>query len=68
MTDWYRANAGHYWRGTKEQVMYRNREWAAAIGGERAGCYYRRLLPTRRVVRGPYRTMREAMGAARGGR
>ena len=65
MIDWYRASAGHYCRGPREQIMYRNLEWAQRIGQERAGWYYRRMLPTRQVVRGPYRTMREAMEAGK---
>jgi hypothetical protein len=65
VTDWYRASAGHYWRGLREQIMYRNREWAAAIGQEHAGWYYRRLLPTRRVVKGPFATLAQAMRAVK---
>lgn len=63
-SDWFRVSAGHYWRGCREQIMYRNREWAASIGEEHAGWYYRRLLPTRQVVRGPYRTFARAVRAA----
>lgn len=62
--DWFRFSAGHYWRGLREQIMYRSREFAYMIGEEHAGWYYRRLLPTRQVVRGPYRTFARAVRAA----
>ena len=65
MTDWYRVAAGHYWRGLREQIMYRSLVLAHNIGQERAGWYYRRLLPTRQVVRGPFRTLAKAMRATK---
>ena len=63
--DWYRAAAGHYWRGLREQIMYRSPVLAHNIGQERAGWYYRRLKPSGQVVRGPFATLRAAMRAAK---
>ena len=65
MTDWYRVSAGHYWRGLREQIMYRSLRRAQVIGQERAGWYYRRLKPSGQVVRGPFATLAKAMRAAK---
>ncbi len=62
--DWYRASAGHYWRGLNEQIMYRNREWAARIGRSAPGGYYRRMSVAGQVVKGPYKTFKAAVKAA----
>lgn len=63
-TDWFRLSGGHYCRGLREQIMYRSLRRAQVIGQEHAGWYYRRLLPTRQVVHGPFGTMLAAMRAA----
>jgi hypothetical protein len=62
--DWYRAGAGHYWRGLQEQIMRRSLAMARRIGENRAGWYCRRLKPSGQVVKGPYKTLRAAKRAA----
>ena len=66
--DWFRLSGGHYCRGLREQIMYRSLRRAQVIGQEHAGWYYRRLLPTRQVVRGPFATLAKAKRAADGKR
>jgi len=63
-SDWFCLYAGHYNRGMREQIMRRSLRMAQAIGQERAGWYYRRLLPTRQVVKGPFKTFAAAVRAA----
>jgi len=66
-TDWFRLSGGHYCRGLRAQIMYRSLVLAHNIGQERAGWYYRRFLPTRQVVKGPFATLVQAKRAANRG-
>lgn len=68
LSDWYRAAAGHYWRGTTEQIMYRRRVLVSLIGRSAPGWYYRRLKAAGQVIKGPYATLRAAVKAAPGKR